>query len=92
MENYYNKKIDLSSININSEYDLLLIGPFANAGDAVNYADNVSPIAKSRIIPWLTKDKYSFSIISNKNLDLLKTTKDVGAYMKFIHQIFPDKF
>ena len=92
LENYYNKKIDLSSININSEYDLLLIGPFANAGDAVNYADNVSPVAKSRIIPWLTKDKYSFSIISNKNLDLLKTTKDVGAYMKFIHQIFPDKF
>ncbi len=92
LENFYNKKIDLSSININSEYDMLLIGPFANAGDAVNYADNVSPVAKSRIIPWLTKDKYSFSMISNSNLTLLKKTKDVDAYIKFIHQIFPDKF
>ena len=92
LENFYNKKIDLSSININSEYDLLLIGPFSNAGDAVNYADNVSPLAKSRIIPWLTKDKYSFSMISNSNLTLLKKTKDVDAYIKFIHQIFPDKF
>ncbi|OIQ92888.1 hypothetical protein GALL_251830 [mine drainage metagenome] len=92
MENYYNKKIDLSPVNIDARYDLLLMGPFTNAAEAVAYADNVAANAKSRIIPWLTKDKYSFSIISNNNLTLLKETKDVGAYTKFIHNIFPDKF
>jgi len=92
LENYYNKKIDLSLLNINTQYDVLLIGPFTNATEAVGYADNVAANAKSRIIPWLTKDKYSFSIISNNNLILMKETKDVGAYTKFIHNIFPDKF
>ncbi len=92
LDNYYNKKIDLSSIKVNEQYDVLLIGPFANAGEAVSYADNVAANAKSRIIPWLAKDKYTFSIISNSNLTLMKDTKDVGAYTKFIHNIFPDKF
>ncbi|MDE3144190.1 MAG: hypothetical protein KGL19_08555 [Bacteroidota bacterium] len=92
LENYYNKKIDLSSVNINTQYDLLLIGPFTNAAEAVTYADNVAANAKSRIIPWLAKDKYSFSIISNSNLIVMRETKDVGAYIKFIHTIFPDKF
>ena len=92
LENFYNKKIDLNSINLDAQYHLLLIGPFANASDAMNYTDNVSQNAKSRIIPWLTKDKYKFNIISEANLSMLKTGKDMNGYLKFMHQTFPDKF
>jgi hypothetical protein len=91
-ENFYNKKIDLISVVLDTQFNLLLIGPFANASEAVTYSDNISQNAKARIIPWLTKDKYKISIISEANVTLLKTNKDVSGYMKLIHQVFPDKF
>jgi hypothetical protein len=50
---------------------LYMIGPFANAGDAVTYIDRTKAVAKTRIVPWLTADKYSFLMISNANMALL---------------------
>lgn len=91
-EKYYNQKIDISSIQLNTQYNIMLLGPFASAGDAVNYVDNTKPSTASRIIPWLTADKYKFSIISSRNLEIVKTNKDIGTYINFIKGIFPDKF
>lgn len=92
LENYYNKKINLTSINLNNQYNLLVVGPFRDASEAIDYSDIIMPLAKSRIIPWLTKDKYTFGIISDSNLTLVKINKEISAYTKFIHQIFPNKF
>lgn len=91
-EKYYNQKIDISSIKLTNQYNIMLLGPFASAGEAVNYIDNTKPSVASRIIPWLTAGKYQFSIISNRNLEIVKTNKDIGSYTKFIKEIFPDKF
>jgi hypothetical protein len=63
-----------------------------NASDAVTYIDRTRPLAKTRIVPWLTADKYSFSMISNPNMELLISKEDVEGYHTFIKQIFPDKF
>lgn len=92
MEKYYNDKIDIILHKLDDQFNLLLIGPFKNAGDAINYNDNVRAFANSRIIPWLAADKYQFSIINNSNLDILKTSKNISAYTKFMMNIFPNKF
>jgi len=91
-ERYYNQKIDLNGFKLSNEFNLLLMGPFNSAGEAVNYIDNVKASVSTRIIPWLTADKYYFNIISNVNLDKVKTAKDITPYSKFLKQTFPDKF
>ncbi|MBC7650289.1 MAG: hypothetical protein H7101_00915 [Deinococcales bacterium] len=91
-ERYYNQKLDMTTANINNQFSIVLIGPFANAGEAVDYIDKTKPSAAGRIVPWLQAGKYSFSIISNSNLDLIKADKDVAGYTQFLKSIFPDKF
>ena len=77
---------------INNQYTFLMLGPFVNASEAVSYIDKARPLAKTRIVPWLTADKYSFSMISNANMEVLLNKQDVAGYRTFIHQLFPDKF
>ena len=91
-EKYYNQTIEITPLKLTDQYNMILLGPFANAGEAVNYLDNIKPSVASRIIPWLTQNKYSFSIISNANLTILKTNKNVEGYRIFIRQLFSDKF
>jgi outer membrane protein assembly factor BamD (BamD/ComL family)/Tfp pilus assembly protein PilF len=91
-DNYNNQKIGINASAITSQELLILIGPFANAGDAVGYLNKTKPLAASRIVPWLAADKYSFTIISGSNLNILLTNKDMAAYKSFMHSIFPDIF
>jgi outer membrane protein assembly factor BamD (BamD/ComL family) len=89
---YTDRQIQVYNRRINAQYNFLMFGPFVNAGDAITYIDKVRPLAKTRIIPWLTTDKYRFSIISNANMELLISTQDIEGYHTFMHQVFPDKF
>lgn len=91
-ERYASTKLNITNVSITPQYSMMLIGPFANAGDAVDYIDKTKPSVAGRIIPWLQASKYSFSIISNKNLDILKTGKEVAGYTQFLKDIFPNKF
>lgn len=92
LEKYYNQKIDISQLKLNDQYNLVLQGPFASANAALEYIDKVRPVAKSRILPWLTADKFSFLVISNSNLDLLKSNKDMQAYKLLMQKAVPGKF
>ncbi len=87
-----NQNIVLNAMVLNTQYQFIMMGPFINAAAAIDYISKSKPFAKSRIIPWLSAEKYSFTIISNKNLTILKETKDITAYQKFIREIFPDIF
>jgi hypothetical protein len=89
---YADRQIQVYNRRINAQYNFLMFGPFVNAGDALTYIDKVRPLAKTRIIPWLTTDKYRFSLISNANMELLISTQDIEGYHTFMHQVFPDKF
>ncbi|MES2005370.1 MAG: tetratricopeptide repeat protein [Bacteroidota bacterium] len=91
-ENYAEQKVDVYNRRINTQYAFLMFGPFVNAKEAMTYIDKTRPITSSRIIPWLTADKYSFSMISNANMSILINTQDIEGYHTFIHQVFPDKF
>ncbi|CAN5758798.1 hypothetical protein BH10BAC2_BH10BAC2_07790 [soil metagenome] len=90
--NFYNQKLAIAASPIDDRYNLVLIGPFTDAALAVDYVDKVKPITGSRIIPWLTADKYTYSIISQSNLDLMKEVKDVESYKKLIDKVLPGKF
>ncbi len=91
-EKYYNQKINISSVKLNDRFDMVLEGPFTNADAALDYIDKVRPVSKSRILPWLTAEKYSFLIISNTNLGVLKSNKDMDAYKLLIQKAVPGKF
>ncbi len=91
-EKFFNQKIDFTTLRLDTENEFLLMGPFINAAAAVDYVDKTKPVAQGRIFPWLPADKYSFLIISNTNLDLLKTNKDLPAYKKMLTETLPGKF
>ena len=88
----YSGKIGINTRKINSQYQFMLIGPFVSAKEAMDYIDKTRPLTKTRIVPWLTADKYSFLMISNRNMNILATKEDVDRYHSFIQKIFPDKF
>ena len=89
---YYNKQFEYTTTPINAEYKVLLIGNFDNAQAAAEYVQTVKPISTSQIVPWLAADKYSFTIISASNLEILKTQQDIGLYKQFIEKNLPGKF
>lgn len=77
---------------LDDRYQLVLIGPFKDAGDAYIYIDKVSPITPVRILPWLAKDKFSFSMISDRNLNILLQYKNLDDYKAKLHETLPGKF
>jgi tetratricopeptide (TPR) repeat protein len=79
-------------VPLTNDIRLLLIGNFNSAADAISYVQQVKPIAAAQILPWLKSDKFSFSIITDKNLEALLNAKDLDAYHKFIDQSVPVKF
>jgi len=91
-ERFYNRRLPINTITIVPEVQLLLVGPFPSASDAVTYTDLVKPQAASRILPWLSADKYGFQIISPANLRILQNKKDIAAYRAFLQKALPDKF
>lgn len=82
--------IDLLELDVNNR--LLLISPFKNATEASEYVDKTRPRTSSEIIPWLKGGKYSYTIISEKNLQSLKANKDLEGYKSFLNKYLPGKF
>jgi len=91
-ERYSDAQINIFNRKIDDRYQFLLMGPFANAGDAVSYLDKTRPLAGTRIIPWLAADKYSFMIISDANMNMLVENKDIAGYKALLQQALPGKF
>ncbi len=90
--NFYNQKINITSSKVNDSLNVVLLGPFTDAASAMIYVDKVKPKAAGVIIPWLKPEKYSFTIISQPNLDILNDTKDVNGYKSLIEKVLPGKF
>lgn len=91
-ERYFNKRLQLTQTDINEETRMVLIGPFPNASEAVAYTDVVKPMAASRLLSWLSVDKYRFQIISPANLRILSRKKDPAVYRDFLKSVLPGKF
>jgi len=89
---YYNQRLKAYSLKLDDRYNLVMIGPFKDAATALTYIDKTRPITPSRILPWLTADKFTYSMISSANLNLLKQTKDLDSYKKLLQTVMPGKF
>lgn len=76
---------------IDAARSLLLFTSFENATEALKYFDKVKKAAASEV-SWLQPAKYSFIIISNDNLLLLKTNKDITSYKQLINANFGNRF
>ena len=90
--NLYNQKINVASSKLNDTLNVVLLGPFSDAAAAMIYVNKVKPQAAGVIIPWLKPEKYSFTIISQPNLDILNDTKDLQGYKSLIEKVLPGKF
>jgi outer membrane protein assembly factor BamD (BamD/ComL family) len=92
IDKYRTENIGMSDYTINSQTRLLLLGPFVNAEKSIMYIDNTKPIAKSKIISFISTDKYHFYFIDTNNFNLLKSKNDLPAYINFIKLAVPGKF
>lgn len=88
---FYNKVINISSVDISNDIKFVMMSGFDNAGAAVEYVEKARKAAPTEV-PWLPANKYSFIIITAENLEILKASKDVNAYKQFLIQSFPGKF
>jgi hypothetical protein len=79
-------------IEIDADNRLLLMSPFKNAVEAITYVDQTRPKTASEILPWLKGGKYTYSIITEKNLEILKNSKDLDKYRQFMDKNLPGKF
>lgn len=91
-ETYYNKTYTTELYQLDNDNRLLLMSFFTDANDAVSYVEKTRPKTATDIIPWLKGGKYYFSIITESNLQLLKTSKDLEVYKQFLEQNLPGKF
>ena len=91
-DTYYNKQMDAELINVDNDNRLLLISPFKNAQEALDYVEHTRPVTATQILPWLKGGKYFYSIITDQNLELLKNNKDIDKYKQFLDKTFPGKF
>ncbi|MBS1750658.1 MAG: hypothetical protein JST63_12185 [Bacteroidetes bacterium] len=91
-ESFYSQQIAMEILPLNDQYKIVLMSGFADAASAMDYVKRTQPIAGSQIVPWLAADKYSFTVISQTNLEVLKTQKDLEAYKSFVKQNYPAEF
>ncbi len=91
-DTYYNKKMIAELVEVDSANRLLLISPFNNATEALAYIEQTRPKTANEIIPWLKGGKYGYSIITARNLELLREKKDVDKYQQFLDKNLPGKF
>lgn len=91
-ETYYNKTYTAEIYQLDNDNRLLLMSFFTDANDALSYVEKTRPKTATDIIPWLKGGKYYFTIITESNLQVLKTSKDLDAYKQFLEQNLPGKF
>ncbi|WP_127124660.1 hypothetical protein [Pseudoflavitalea rhizosphaerae] len=88
---FYNKPININNEVLNDSVKLVVMNSFENAAAALDYMDKARKAAPNEI-PWLPAAKYSFMIITAPNMELLKETKNIDAYKKWLTESFPGRF
>jgi hypothetical protein len=83
--------IEINKDTLSTNQNLLVYVQFANSDEALQYYEKVKRAAPVEI-SWLPANKYSFFIISEPNLQLLKTNKDISGYTKLLNMQYPGKF
>jgi len=92
----FNKQYNFSTIsitrdNIDNKKALLIFNGFINTDAAILFYDKIKKAASNEV-SWLTASQYSFIVIDDSNLQLLKSSKDINGYKSLLKKIYPSKF
>jgi len=90
-ENFYGQTININKDAVDADNNLLVITSFPDAAAALIYYNKIKKDAPSEI-SWLPANKYSFLIITEENLQLLKTNKNLSGYKSLLNTQFPNRF
>jgi tetratricopeptide (TPR) repeat protein len=90
-ENYYGQTININKDVLDADNNLLVITSFKDAATALVYYNKIKKDAPAEI-SWLPSNKYSFLIITEENLQLLKTNKNLTGYKTLLNMQFPNRF
>lgn len=90
-ENYYGQPITINSEPLDAGLNLLVIRSFPDAATALLYYDKIKRSAATEV-SWLPANKYSFLIITEENLQVLKTNKDLPGYKALLNTQFSNRF
>ena len=90
-ENFYGQPININKEILDADNNLLVITSFPDAAAAMLYYNKIKKDAASEI-SWLPANKYSFLIITEENLQLLKTNKNITGYKALLNTQFPNRF
>lgn len=88
---FYNRTINIVKDTLDDDRTLLVFSEFVSAEDAMTVLDRLKRNVGSEI-SWLPADKYSFIIISDENLELLKENKKLENYLDLLTEKYPGKF
>ncbi|MEO6723521.1 MAG: tetratricopeptide repeat protein [Ferruginibacter sp.] len=90
-ESFRGQGITLIKDGIDKDRALLVFSSFLNATAAYEFLQKVKKAAPDEV-SWLPANKYSFLLISEENLQLLKTNKDIPGYIGALNKAYPGKF
>ncbi|MEO6232990.1 MAG: hypothetical protein ABJB11_18430 [Ferruginibacter sp.] len=90
-ESFRGEPITLVKDGIDKDLALLVFSSFPNADAAFEFLQKVKSAAPGEV-SWLPANKYSFLLISDENLQLLKANKDIPGYIGVLNKAFPGKF
>jgi outer membrane protein assembly factor BamD (BamD/ComL family) len=91
-EKYYNQPLEVITVPLNDNIKLVQIKTFSDAVAALGYLEKTRSVAATEIFSWLPADKYSFLLLTEKNLEVLMEQKKMDAYLKFLKDNLPGKF
>jgi outer membrane protein assembly factor BamD (BamD/ComL family) len=80
-----------SRTEIDKAQPMLLFGSFGDAATALKYYDKLKRAAPQEI-SWLQPAKYSFIIITEANLEILKTNKNLKGYKELLNKNYTNGF
>jgi tetratricopeptide (TPR) repeat protein len=89
--NFYSTPITITKEVLDADKNILTFSSFANAEEALAYFDKLKRAAP-REVSWLPATKYSFVIITDENLQVLKKTKNISDYKKLLNTQYPGRF
>ncbi|MBK7883078.1 MAG: hypothetical protein IPJ81_04160 [Chitinophagaceae bacterium] len=90
-ENYKNQTIEVVKDALDANRTILIFTNFTDGDAALQYYLKLKKAAAIEI-GWLPVNKYSFLIITNKNLQLLKNNKDVNGYRDLLNKQYSNQF
>ncbi len=90
-ESFYTRSLVIAKDTIDAQQSLLLIGSFDDAPTALTYYEKVKKAAPNEM-SWLPANKYSFYIISDANLEILKENKNLSGYKELLNTNYNNIF